>query len=332
MHITEPIPCAYHYSLDPSWQQSLIDVLGGELIDNKRLTFPSSLATGQSIFLRVLPGLSASLFDFTFHQPIAFSRLPSDEEYLIAYFEMSDEITTHLTQGVKHKISYNAILGMGLMDCRTFNNILVPANTRMFNLRLLIDKNFLRKLADDDDNIEVNKLLFDNDKNTMFFFGHIDSKSKILINKLKNKSFDDPTFEVHVRGLALHLLYYLVEKAKTIKPNLTKISEHDIVNITKTSDYLLKNLLSEFPGSHNLAEMAEMSITKYNLLFKKVFKTTPKAFFIRHKLLLARTLLQNGNFLNIQDLAYELGYSKPSNFSALYKKEFGVLPATDLVK
>lgn len=326
---TPPIPCAYHYSLDPSWQQSLIDVLGGTLEDDKILTLPASVATGQSIFLQVLPGLSVSLFDFIFHQPIAFSRVPSNEEFLIAYFEMSDEMTTHVTDGIARKISYHATLGMGLLDCSTLNDITVPVDTRMYNLRLLIDKQYLKTLVDPYDEMEVNKLLFDQSKNTMSFYSHIDSKSKILLNSLKNKSFDDPTIEVHLRGLSFHLLYYLVEKSKTIEPILTKISEHDISKIMVTSEYLLKNLLSNFPGLTDLADMAEMSLTKYNLLFKKMFKVTPKAFFTRQKLLLGRKLLQNGHVTNIQDLAYELGYSKPSYFSALYKKEFGDLPSAD---
>lgn len=330
--IKKTLRCDYYYSLNPLWQQSLINALGGVLKENKRLMFPKSLASGESIFLQVLPGLSVSLVDFTFHKPVAFSRLPSNEEYLIAYFEMSDEITTYFTQGVENKIGYNSILGMGLIDCRTFNNIIVPVNKRLYNLRLLIDKSYLRKLTDDNQDIEVNKLIFDNTKNTMFFYSHIDSKSKFLINKLKNKSFDDPSFEVHLRGLSLHLLYYLVERAKTIKPNLTKVSEHDILNVMETSEFLLKILLSEFPGLHRLAEMAEMSVTKYNLLFKKMFKVTPKAFFTREKLLLARTLLKNGNFENISDIAYELGYSKSNYFSSLYKREFGVPPIADLAE
>jgi transcriptional regulator GlxA family with amidase domain len=47
--------------------------------------------------------------------------------------------------------------------------------------------------------------------------------------------------------------------------------------------------------------------------------------------MLAQELLKSGNFKNINDVAFELCYSKPGYFSAIYKKKFRRSPNEDFI-
>lgn len=327
-------PLYYSYSLTPEWQQQIVKGLGAALIDNKLLIVPENIATGASIFLEVLPGLSVHLLDMTFHIPVAITRVPKeDHNYYMIYFDIGDEVTTHILGNVIHKAGYNSKLGMSFMDCGVKGIILPPVGERTYSLRLLVDKTYYKALAATNRSAEVNDLLFDESKNTLFFYTHIDSRSKVLLNKLKeDHHFTSSSFELKLKHIALYLLNYVVERTARFEPIINKLSQNDIDSILKTSQYMLNNLLSDFPGLPAMAEMAGMSGTKYKTLFKKILKDTPNTFFSNEKLLLGQKLLQSGNFNTVNEVAYELGYSNAGYFAKLFKNKFEVLPAEILVK
>lgn len=323
----------YYYTLTPEWQQQIVKFLGAELIDNKLLIIPENIASGGSIFLEVVPGVSVHLLDMTFHVPVAITRVPMDHNYYMVYYDIGDEITTHILGDTVHKAGYHSKLGMGFMDCSTKGIIMPPVGERTYSLRLLVDKTYYKSLAATNRTAEVTDLLFDESKNTLFFYSHIDSRSKILLNELKKEHhFSGPSFELKLKQIALYLLNYVVERTARFEPIINKLSQSDIDNVLKTSQYMLDNLLSEFPGLPAMAEMAGMSGTKYKILFKKILKESPNNFFSNEKLLLGQKLLQSGDFKNVNEVAYELGYSNPGYFTKIYKKLFAVSPREIFVK
>lgn len=322
----------YNFTLSPAWQQQIVDQLGATLTDNKILAMPEHIADGSSFFLEVMPGLSVFLLDMTFKVPVAITRIATDQNFYMAYFDMGEEITTHMLHDTEHRAGYHSKLGMSFMDASIKGIILPPVSQRSYSLRLLIDKDLIKELFAPNREAEITSSLFDESKNTLFFYSHIDSRSKVLLNNLKDLSFTDLSFELKLKSTALYLLGYLVDRATRFEPIINKLSEQDIDNILASGDYLMKNLLSEFPGLSFLAEMAGMSISKYKILFKKILKDTPNGFFINEKLLLAQQLLLSGNFNSVTEVAYELGYNKPGYFSSVYKKMYTVLPGEVLIK
>lgn len=322
----------YHYTLGPEWLDQLIIGLGASVEDNKLIKLPKNIAAGSAMFLQVIPGLSVLLMDMTFHLPVAMCRSAKEENMYMAYYDMGQEITTHLLYGQAHRVGYNSSLGLAFMDGNIPGTIMPPVGERSYSLRLLIDKTFLKKIAGPNQTEEINAKLFDGSKNTLFFYSHIDSRSKVLLNRLNCYSSENISFEYHLKSTALQLLAYLVERAARFEPIINKLSEHDLKAVSLTADYLLKNLLSEFPGLGQLAEMAGMSLSKYKVLFKKIFKETPNTFFQNEKLLLGRELLVSGNYKTVTEVAYDLGYSKPSYFAELFKKMFFISPKDVLIK
>jgi len=323
----------YYYTLTPEWQQQIVKYLGATLSDNKLLIIPEDIASGGSIFLEVMPGVSVHLLDLTFHVPVAITRVAKDHNYYMIYYDIGDEITTHILDDEIHKAGYHSKLGMSFMDCNTRGIIMPPVGERSYSLRLLVDKTYYKNLAATNRDAAVTDQLFDESKNTLFFYSHIDSRSKVLLNSLKeDHHFTSPSFELKLKHIALYLLNYVVERTAPFEPIINKLSQQDIDNILKTSQYMLDNLLAEFPGLPQLAEMAGMSGTKYKILFKKILKDSPHSFFLNEKLLLGQKLLQSGDFNNVQEIAYELGYSNPGYFTKAYKKAFGVLPGNTFVK
>lgn len=317
----------YHYTLTPEWLEEISQNLGATLTDRKFLRMPKEIADGSAVFLEVLPGLSVFLLDMHFHQPVAITRVPKGGLYM-AYYDLGEEITTHLLDGNAHKAGYSSKLGMAFMDSGVTGSILPPVGARSYSLRLLISKKLLHHLAAQNHAADINEALFDEARNTLYFYSHIDSRSRILLNRLKGRDIDDASFEFHLKSVALHLLAYLVERAARFDPIINKLSEQEMDAIKASADYLLANLLSDFPSIEMLANRAAMSVSKYKLLFKKILKNSPKQFFIEEKLLLGKKLLESGNFKNVTQVAFELGYSKPSYFAEVFRKRFGINPGS----
>ena len=75
---------------------------------------------------------------------------------------------------------------------------------------------------------------------------------------------------------------------------------------------------------------AQSAITRYGLHFEEVSKAAGINFVhqaptLDHKLDHARVLLDSAKF-QVNEVAYQIGYTNPSHFIASFKKKFGVTP------
>jgi AraC-like DNA-binding protein len=321
------------YSLTSGWLYDCIEQLGegAEVIDDKLVVMPE-LAEGGFFFTPVTVGLSVVLLDLTFKNPIRIRRLPSDNDLYIIHYDFSDEINLIHVDGTKHKIGYKANLGLGVVD-NAIENIFEPVvGERVFAMRLLVSKKLLRTSIAKQNAKNTNKRRIKSDENTLYFYDHIDSNSKVIMHAIKNKSFLDPAFQIYLQGVSLRLLAKFINRYSNLAQLLHHIPDKEVTALNMTKEYLLDNLFIGFPGVDMLAEMAGMSVTKYKSLFRKMFVTTPNHFFIRQKMILANELLKSENFVELSDVAHKLNYTKVSKFSSAYFQQFGKKPADDFIK
>ncbi|MES2650866.1 MAG: AraC family transcriptional regulator [Bacteroidota bacterium] len=315
------------------WRQDFIDQLGARLINPRQLIFPDHIAHGGSYFMEVMPGLMVLIVDLTFQTSVEFTKIGSKEAFCIAYYDLSDEISIHQVSGTKHKVGYHAKLGMALVDAALKSTYTPPVSERMYSFRLLISKQLLKKHLHGSIPFQMGEKAFDLKKNNIFFYSHIGSHTRLALLKLKDLSYDDPSFELSLKGTALQAFGYLIQRMHERGPAvLARLSEAETAQVLHTEDYLMGQLLEAFPGVDFLAAMAGMSISRYNKVFKKLFKASPNSFFLNEKLLLGQVLLKSGEFNTISEVAYELSYGKPSYFAKVYKKAFSRLPADDFLK
>jgi hypothetical protein len=127
----------HHYSMSPEWQRQIADALGAELINDKLLLLPKDIGNGGSVFLEVMPGLSVLFMDITFSVPISMTRMATKDDFYIVYYDMSEEISSHVVNGTDHKIGYQSKLGMGFMDCRTESTLPFINDTVVFGYLLI---------------------------------------------------------------------------------------------------------------------------------------------------------------------------------------------------
>lgn len=316
----------YNTSLNPSWLMDFALKLGGKKIDDKRIEFPKHIADGYSYFMEISPYISVHVFDLTFCKPTRLTSMPSDEDFWIVHFDMSDSFNKHFVDNVKYKIGYKSKLCFAIIDSHLQSTYVAQVGERAYSLRLHIRKSFLKNKIRDSIIVEDFKDVFETKKKKMFYYGHIDSRSKVELHNLKQQSMDNINYEFVLKSTAFKIFGYLLERLNSNMPKTGMFLQKDLDALMRSQDYLLSNLLIPFPGVKKLSEIANMSVSKYTILYLNVFGKSAVSFFRNEKLLLAKELLESGEFELISDVAYELGYHKTSYFSIVYKKYHGELP------
>ncbi|KIA92683.1 MULTISPECIES: helix-turn-helix domain-containing protein [unclassified Flavobacterium] len=328
--MSELIPEFKHiYSLTPEWRQKFVDYLGGAIV-NQTMYFSPETASGSSYFLEISPDVSVVTIDSVLNRPIRFTRLPSEDDFWIVYYDLSDSYSKHIVEDVNHKIGYKSKLNFGIVDNKIGSSYLATVGDRFYSLRLFIRKSYIKTFFCDGEFEQDFKDVFDDKKKKMFFYGHIDSRSKVILHSLKQKNINSSNYEFILKGAVFTLLGYLIERLNSKMPSAGSHLEKDIAAVMLSQQHLLSNLLFPFPGIEFLANSANMSPTKYRTLYNTIFGTSPALFFKNEKLLLAKELLESGDFKFVADVAFELGYNRTSYFSSIYKDYFGVLPNTVL--
>ena len=79
------------------------------------------------------------------------------------------------------------------------------------------------------------------------------------------------------------------------------------------------------PSCEGLARQVQISVSKLSMGFSMIYGISVHAYVIEQRLERAAGLLLESN-MNIGQIAVLVGYTKPSNFSAAFKKKYGVMP------
>ncbi|MDN3398689.1 AraC family transcriptional regulator [Psychrobacter sp. APC 3426] len=98
--------------------------------------------------------------------------------------------------------------------------------------------------------------------------------------------------------------------------------------ITQATDWI-KSHLSELIIIEELASRCGMSVSGFHHHFKEITQLSPLQYQKSLRLMEARRLIQS-NDLQVSQIAMQVGYESPSQFSREYKRLFGVSPSKEL--
>jgi len=99
----------------------------------------------------------------------------------------------------------------------------------------------------------------------------------------------------------------------------------DIDKIIELDVFLTSDFNQPVPTLEEMAVSVQMSATKLKSLFKRIYGQSVYEYFNMSRLNKARHLLLENN-LSIKEVAWKMGYSAVSNFSAAFKKQFDISP------
>ncbi|MBO7288922.1 MAG: helix-turn-helix transcriptional regulator [Clostridia bacterium] len=98
--------------------------------------------------------------------------------------------------------------------------------------------------------------------------------------------------------------------------------------ITPALDYLKTHIYDTSLKADELALLCGISNTYFRKIFFSRFKTTPKNYITEKRLAKAKAIIDCGEFNTVRELALSVGYEDSLYFSKIFKKHFGIPPAT----
>ena len=79
------------------------------------------------------------------------------------------------------------------------------------------------------------------------------------------------------------------------------------------------------PGLKELSKTAGLNEYQLKVGFKEIYGDTVFGYLLNHRLDHARVLLDSAKY-QVNEVAYQIGYSNPSHFIAAFRKKFGITP------
>jgi AraC-like DNA-binding protein len=162
-------------------------------------------------------------------------------------------------------------------------------------------------------------------KTSFLFFESMDAEMKLLLKNIANTTMKDALGYFYLQIEVLKLLYLLFRRLSIREgKNYRTINNADAEKLTLVRNEILNDLSSP-PILKELAQMAAMSETKLNQLFKQTFGRSIYNYFQRARMEEAAFLLKQAD-RSVSETGYELGFSNLSHFSRLFKKHYGMMP------
>lgn len=294
--------------------------IGGEKLENGFVIHPK-IGTNQaeSTFIELSGGLEFYHFGLTqFKVPIELHTINGPEsDWFLVHINLAHVAQEKLING--EKIKFQKHLPIGILFCgpNLEMHTVLPPNTDVEVASIRFSRSFLRKYFDKNIPFSIGKSIAYEDID--------ESLAKVLHNMINNKAN-----KLKCHGLVLDFLNKLFSKlAKHDKPRENKkLHPKDLESIMKISVHLRNPTKSSIPSIQELANMANMGVTKFKNAFKQVFGKPPYTYRHRIRMEYAHQQLIKGE-MSPTEVSYELGYTHPSNFTAAYKKYFGNLPSDE---
>jgi AraC-like DNA-binding protein len=140
---------------------------------------------------------------------------------------------------------------------------------------------------------------------------------------LKKQSY----FDIERRIFQLLEIYFLRLHAVYGQRNLhQQITREEAVVLSSLDEQINNYYMEEVPDYKEMEHRTGMSRQALDKLVKKAFNESLADYIKQVKMHKAYCWLAAGH-KEVKDIAYELGYANPSNFSAAFKKQYGVNPS-----
>lgn len=269
--------------------------------------------------------------ELSIRKPILLNCLPlPTSEYFKCIFSLNESVDLHAFSEFKNEGIHR--LGLPSLHAAYY----CTSNVRSI-LKLHPCKN-VRFISIAFAKDELNDLLLEDDgENAIDLFLEKFSKGYIGVNadmlvKL-NALFDHNRLSdlqnIYYLGAVYELLAELMHQVNLNSEKTTKLSK---IKETSVMIQIRNTIVSDFskdcPHLDEMARKANMSISKFKILFKRLFKLPYFQYYQHHRLLEARQSLVKGK--SVAETAYEFGFSNPGHFCTAFKKKFKIPPSTIL--
>lgn len=314
----------HSYGADLSWIADFTNQFGGK-IEGNFIIIPEELQTGTRYFLDCGEGIIAYYINVVYNKDFRFIQKNLDNNFVGIYYNLTEGEATVNSNSILYDVGrwrYN----LSIIDGSLESDYNVKKGSRTFALCIFIKKTMLEEF------LKKNNIHFHNIEkianpslNTIVRFERMSSESYHILNDLRKLEVGGPVFNLNLIGTVQMLLSNCLKKFSTERIIIQTVNSSDLTSIIAVQMFLIEHIEDQFPSIVLLAQMANMSESKFKNLFRKVTGLTPNNFFMSNKLLRAKELLEKKQ-LSISQVSDQLSFTNNSYFASKFKEQFGIPP------
>ena len=159
----------------------------------------------------------------------------------------------------------------------------------------------------------------------------ISSVLLVTLHQLFSVRLSENSAALFFQGKVYEILGLYFSEKKPDRESCPFLNDEETVRkIKQSKEYLLKHAATP-PGLKELARLHGLNEYQLKAGFKEIYGNTVFGYLLDHKLDQSRTLLDGGN-IQVNEVAFRIGYSNPSHFIAAFKRKFGITPKKYLMK
>lgn len=312
----------------------LAEKLGVPLYNNE-IRYPAAVANGYSKFFKINEFMSFQVIHYTARQRMTFRRFPTTNNHIAITFQ---DFT--FAKCCIHDYDCNEIVlnnkSLGSVQCKSTRlqeTVVIEPGLEVKVILILMKENWVENVLHD----SISK-----DKFIRYLVNQNANLRKEFLspdqNKFFNEIFNGNTFSLlenlYYNGRVLSLLESFLKDILTkedAENHFIIASQEDTQMLQLAEKFINDNLMDPFPGVEQLSRISCMCRTKFINLFQKVYNVSSFEYYQKKRLTIAYEFMKTGKH-SVSDAAQIIGYSGITNFTAAFKKEFGLLPSELLVK
>jgi AraC-like DNA-binding protein len=323
----------FDYSFDD--YQLLLQGLAQKLntpIVNDRIVFPKEYGEGYYKIVHLPNGIQAGLIDITLNSDwFIYRHQQSEKEYYILRF---DEITvpgTLIISIADEKVTEkNVTTSMAYLISSVFDwSYHGTAGSQLRGVTVIFHKEWLAQYLDLESTEDVLSKYISM-KADKLHMEPLDAQYRQWMQTIFESEEDNPLRTTIIQNRIMLMIErffdHLITKMRE-SPKTTALAPEDINRVIAVEAILTKDLFEPPPTIQQLARQVSVSESKLKKDFKKMYGLPIYEYYQKARMKIARDKLMTGKH-SVKEVAMELGYANISNFTAAFKKQFGVLPST----
>jgi len=303
------------------FHENLSQQIPSKRIDNQ-LILEKEFGEGGMTYLQLQEGLYVNQIDLKLNAPLILHRTPKENnDYFILNFHLSKSNLIQNIGDKEYELGFENI-NILLSSACAEATIMIPPKVpiKLFNIGFTfkwLEENILSFKSGD-----IFSIFHSNKPIYLFETTNYLYKKKLKLTDFENQS------RLSITSGTLQLLDYFFQKVS--QRNL-RIDEYQNINLKEFAVMQkirenIDNSVDSTLSVENLAKIAGMSLSKFKLLFKQIFGTTPYKYYLANRMERSMELLESKKY-SVTEVGYIVGYSNPSQFSKSFQKHFGILPS-----
>jgi AraC-like DNA-binding protein len=147
----------------------------------------------------------------------------------------------------------------------------------------------------------------------------------MVLHQLSQTQIAENARHLYYQGKIFEILSLYFSARIPNTENCPFLNDQETVRkIKHAKEHLLKHMDAP-PSLKELAKWAGLNEYQLKVGFKEIYGKSVYAYLLDHKLDHAHVLLDTGKY-QVNEVAYQIGYTNPSHFIAAYRKKFGITP------